>query len=163
MELRVLRLSSIRLPLLGLVTVVSLLAAGCGDGGPVNIVQVKGDSMMPTITDGERLLVDRRAFANSLPQRSDIVLYRRNDVEIVRRVVGLPGETIVIKEGSVYVNGSRLDEPYLAPGTLTESDVSSFQVPEEAYFVLADTRSNRNDSRLTGFVKRSDITGKVSR
>ncbi|MBI2862055.1 MAG: signal peptidase I [Chloroflexi bacterium] len=144
------------LGVLGLVIV--LLSAGCG------FVQVKGHSMEPTISEGERLTVDKNAYAGtSAPQRGDIILFDQEGTSRISRVVGLPGETITIDNGAVYVNGNKLDEPYLAAGTRTESATKNFQVPGNSYFVLGDNRGQSNDSRAIGSIPRDGITGKVPR
>lgn len=144
------------LAVLGLLTV--LLGSACA-----NTVQVKGHSMEPAIKDGEKLTVDRNAFKNGVPQRADIVLFDWEKGKKVSRVIGLPGETVTIQDGAVYVGGSKLDEPYLAPGTRTESATREFPVPANAYFVLGDNRGQSLDSRAIGAIPRESITGKVLR
>lgn len=135
-----------------------LFASGC-----ISSVQVKGNSMNPGIKDGDRLTVDRNAFKSTGPQRSDIVEFEYNNGKRISRVVGLPGETISIAGGIVYVNGTRLDEPYVAPGARTNSATDKFQVPEESYFLMGDNREHANDSREIGPIPRSNIIGKVLR
>ncbi|MDO8750163.1 MAG: signal peptidase I [Dehalococcoidia bacterium] len=144
--------------LTSLAILVMLLASACG-----NSVQLKGDSMSPTLKDGERLTVDRSAFKSSGPQRGDIVEFDYSGGKRLSHVVGLPGETIGIKGGLVYVNGTRLDEPYVAPGAQTQSSTDSFQVPEDSYFLMSDNREHANDSRAIGPIARSQIIGKVLR
>lgn len=144
--------------LMSLAVVGMILASGCG-----NSVQLKGDSMNPTLKDGDRLTVDRSAFKSKGPQRGDIVEFDYSGGKRLSRVVGLPGETIGIAGGLVYVNGTKLDEPYVAPGARTNSATDKFQVPEESYFLMSDNREHANDSRAIGPILRSQIIGKVLR
>lgn len=117
--------------------------------------------MMPTLKDGQRVTVDRSAFTRDEPRRGDIVLFEHGGVSRVSRVVGLPGESIRIEGGSVYVNGNRLEEPYLAPGTRTGSATNIVQVPDDSYFLLGDNRERSNDSRAIGPIPRAEIVGKI--
>jgi len=136
-----------------------LLSLACGDS-----VTALGGSMEPTIVNRQRLTVDRDVYLSSDPERGDIVLLKHAERQILqnaKRVVGLPGETITIEGGAVFVDGVRLEEPYLAPGTLTDSEKREFKIPEDSYFVLGDNRTFSSDSRLWGPVARDWISAKV--
>ena len=125
-------------------------------------VGIAGDSMAPTITHGQSVTLERNAYDSANPKRGDILLIRiEEDQGFPSRVVGLPEETITIEDGLVYVNGTLLDEPYLPPGTITESDATIFNVPSGNYFVLGDNRAQAIDSREGFFVPLSTIIGKL--
>ncbi|MBQ0145886.1 MAG: signal peptidase I [Lachnospiraceae bacterium] len=122
-------------------------------------------SMEPNIMSGERVFGSRLTYLNSDPQRGDIVIFRWPDNEkiyFVKRVIGLPGETVDIVQGKVYINGELLDEPYLAEPMLEEPPMH-FEVPENAYFMMGDNRNNSADARYwdNHFVYRDKIIAKV--
>ena len=124
-------------------------------------VQIGGINMEPTIMDGQVCTVDKSAYIFGAPERGDVVAFGGNDNSFISRVIGLPGETISIEDGAVYVEGTILDEPYLPEGTLTESATKEFNVLENSYFLMGDNRANSSDSRIQGFVPLDMITGKV--
>ncbi|MCR4657645.1 MAG: signal peptidase I [Lachnospiraceae bacterium] len=131
----------------------------------VNAV-IPSASMETTIMTGDRIFGNRLAYINSDPQRGDIVIFRFPDDEkqlFIKRVIGLPGETLFIQDGKVYINGSEtpLDEPYVNGEPL--GDYGPVTVPEGAYFMLGDNRNNSADSRYWNnpFVYRDKILGKA--
>jgi signal peptidase I len=126
-------------------------------------MQLKGHSMEPTVKDGEKITVDASAFEQADPQRGEIILYEYDGNKRISRVIGLPGETIGFIDGAVYVDGNKLDEPYLTPGIRTESPTKEYQVPDDSYFVLADNRGKASDSLSIGFISRASIVAKVLR
>jgi signal peptidase I len=123
---------------------------------------VNNVSMQPTLIAGQRLIVGKAAYWFQPPQRGDIVIVRppiEPDKEYVKRLIGLPGDTIRVKSGKVYVNDVPLVEPYIkAPPTL---DFQSYVVPENQYFLMGDNRNNSNDSRQGWTVTRQEIVGKA--
>ena len=140
-----------------LILTISTLSLACTE-----TVNIAGDSMAPTITHGQSVTLERNAYGDEGPQRWDIILVRvAQDQGIPLRVIGLPGETITIEDGAVYVNDFLLVEPYLPPGTITESDVAVFNVPSDNYFVLGDNRAQAVDSRDGFFVPLNTIVGKI--
>ena len=142
--------------LLALLCAVVVVLIACG---PMT-VRVSGDAMAPTLKNGDVRTVDTSAYSSATPRRADIVLYHTN---LLGRVIGLPGETIVISGGSVAVNGAVLNEPYLAPGTQTTAPQDHYDVPSGSYFILNDNRAHvGGDSRTLGFVPVSDVQGKIS-
>ena len=142
--------------LLALLVLVLILAA-CGSR-----IGVKGDSMAPTIKDGDT--VTYQEYGSSDPQRSDIVVVRHAGILRILRVIGLPGETVSLANGSVSIGATPLAEPYLAAGTRTESNTTTYAVPASSYFLLLDNRSNAGDSRGDlGFVPRAEVVGKIAR
>ena len=129
----------------------------------VQPVKVEGTSMAPRLADQERIFVNKLSYRLSNIERGDIVVfwYPRNPAKsFIKRVIGIPGETVEIKQGVVYVDGLRLEEPYLRPEYL-DHDYHTTKVPEAQYFVLGDRRNSSNDSRNWGCVPRRNIFGKA--
>jgi signal peptidase I len=132
---------------------------------------VKGASMEPSFYDHEYLIINEISYKFSEPRRGDVVVFRypRNPQEyFIKRIVGLPGEKIQIKDGDVYIynlynpQGVVLEEPYLLSGTKTYSLTKEIiTLGEDEYYVLGDNRNSSKDSRSFGPVKRSFITGRV--
>lgn len=123
--------------------------------------------MTPTLRDGDQYLLNRIAYLFREPKRGDLVVIHdpgHTDMAI-KRIVGLPGDKLEIKDGSLYVNGIRLNEPYLAPSTLTmpgNATLHSVQLGGKSYFVMGDNRSESEDSRYYGPIQRENIVGVVS-
>lgn len=116
----------------------------------ISSIHVPTGSMIPTIQIDDRLFGNRLAYINSEPQRGDIVVFPwpDNEEEIyIKRIVGLPGETINIIDGMVYINGSEvpLEEPYLKEKPY--GSYGPFVVPEGCYFMMGDNRNSSSDSR----------------
>ncbi len=129
---------------------------------------VQGSSMEPSLTDGQRLMVDKLSFRFRDPAIGDIIVFqyptdpRRR---FIKRVMGLPGDEILIKEGQLFVNGHRLVEEYIngpTYGAYTR-DYGPVVVPADSYFVLGDNRRNSDDSRYpdVSFVPRGLIVGRA--
>ena len=126
--------------------------------------EVEGASMEPTFHTGERVLVNRLAYQTFRePQRGDVVVFHAwhtaGEEDYIKRVVGLPGDVVEIHDGAVFINGSRLDEPYLDQST--QSSLGPTVVQEETVFVLGDNRGNSSDSRLFGPLPRDRIVGRA--
>lgn len=132
---------------------------------------VKGASMEPNFYDHEYLIIDEISYRFNEPQRGDIVVFRypRNPQEFfIKRLIGLPGESVMIKDGSVIISsdanpdGFTLAEPYLKDGVKTYGlNEDMVKLGENEYFVLGDNRNSSKDSRSFGPVNRSYVTGKV--
>ncbi len=127
--------------------------------------EISGQSMMPTLSGGDRVLVNRLAYDLWDPARFDVVVFTREDGKTnIKRVIGLPGETVQIVSGSIFINGERLESDealsYVALAGLAENPVI---LDEDEYFLLGDNRDSSEDSRFAniGNVKRSRIRGKV--
>ena len=128
----------------------------------VRLVRVQGDSMAPALEGGQVLLVNRLAYRFSPPQRGDIVVIQSPadaSAVVVKRIVGLPGERLSIRQGVISVNDAPLDEPYLVEQTTDEYGPES--VAGGTVFVLGDHRSVSNDSREWGGVPVGNIIGRV--
>jgi signal peptidase I len=127
-------------------------------------VQVEGTSMLPLLKNHERIVVNKIAYHVESIQRGDIIVFRYplDPAEsFIKRVVGLPGDWVSIKDGRVYVNGRRLSEPYVLPAYLGEETCSPVHVARDHYYVLGDHRDFSNDSREWGTVARKYIYGKA--
>ncbi len=124
---------------------------------------VEGSSMQPGLQDGDRLIVIKPVYAFTSPQRGDIVIIHppvAPDKEWVKRVIGIPGDTIEIKNGFVYVNSVALDEPYIKAKP-AYPHYGPVKVPSDNYFVLGDNRNNSTDSHTGWTVTRQSIVGEV--
>lgn len=130
----------------------------------VTAVVVQGRSMTPTLKDGERYYLNRWRYLFVSPQRGDVVVIKdpgHSDFA-VKRIVAHPYDWVNLKDGTIYVNGRRLDEPYLAQGVRTDTpDLKErwVQLGRDQYYLLGDNRSNSEDSRFYGVVSRQSIIG----
>ena len=126
---------------------------------------VNGVSMQPTLSDGDNLIVDKLSYRFHDPDRFDIIVFPQEDGRyFIKRIIGLPGETVQILSGMVYIDGMRLDEHYgneimENPGIAEEP----LTLGEDEYFVLGDNRNNSSDSRASdvGLIHRKDLIGRA--
>ena len=127
------------------------------------IVRVSGDNMYETLMDGDLALVTKFDYQSETPQRGDVVAVELggNQGYVLRRVVGLPGETVEIVGGETLINGSKLLESYIGLATYDTFDGKT--LPSGKYYLLGDNRTETNDSRSSqiGLVDQEDIVGKV--
>ena len=132
--------------------------------------KIKGISMSPNYPDGEFLLTDKVTYRFQEPKRGDIVVFKApiapNDEEFIKRIIGLPGEKVSVQDHHVYINGEKLDEPYLANTVNTDPNEflqagQTVTVPADHYFVLGDNREHSSDSRAWGFITKESITGRA--
>jgi len=124
-------------------------------------VRVDGFSMVPTLQDGEYVLVNRLAYRTSLPDRGDIIVFvspQTSDLDLIKRVIGLPGDHIRIMNGEVQVNGQVLDEDYIAAAPIYSGE---WNVPEDNLFVLGDNRNDSSDSHAWGLLPIDNVIGKA--
>ncbi len=120
--------------------------------------------MEPALKNGDRVFVNRSV--DKLERGDIITFYYPVDPSksYLKRVVGLPGEAVEIRDGKVIINGNALDEPYVAPGNnRVRSDHKEIKIPVDSYYVLGDNRDNSNDSRMWGPLARKFIYGKFVR
>lgn len=125
------------------------------------VIQVSGDSMTPTLNDGDILI----ALHTGNVKYGDLCCVSWQNKMLLKRVIGMPGDTIIIEEdGSVYVNDALLDEPYVLEKSLGQCDIQfPYKVPDQQIFILGDNRSRSADSRSAdiGCISREQIVGKV--
>ena len=123
---------------------------------------VDGSSMLPGLENGQRLIVNKAVYHFTSPERGDIIIIHppvAPQRQWVKRVIGLPGDTIEVKKGLVYVNNIPLEEPYIkAPPQYT---LAPYEVPADNYFVMGDNRNNSTDSHYRWTVTRENIVGEV--
>ena len=139
-------------------------------------IVVDGESMMPTLESGERMIVNKLNYKIGDIQHFDIVVFHAPEKkDYIKRVIGVPGDTLEYKNDQLYINGKKINEPYLQDyknqivdgGTLTE-DFSVLDytgkkiIPKGSYFVMGDNRRNSKDSRHIGLVSEEEIVGKAS-
>ena len=129
--------------------------------------RIPSESMENTIMEGDQLFGNRLAYRDADPQRYDIVIFKYPDNEkqlFIKRVIGLPGETVRITDGKVYINDdpTPLDDSFL-PEEM-EGDFGPYEVPENCYFMLGDNRNWSNDSRfwVNTYVRRDQILAKAA-
>lgn len=129
-------------------------------------VKVEGTSMMPTLYDQERLFINQFSYKFGLGpiKRGDTVVFWYPDqptTSYIKRVIGLPGDTVAVEDGYVILNGKKLAENYVPPEYRDDRPYPPTVVPSGEYFVLGDHRISSNDSRAWGFVPRNLIYGKA--
>lgn len=137
----------------------------------IQTVHVVGYSMVPTLANNDLLVASKIDYRLHAPERGDIVILQnpgQASEDFIKRVIGLPGDHVLIRDARVFINGSQLMEPYLnRPWTLTRdwpvnpSQPDGEIVPAGSYFVLGDNRDHSSDSRFFGYVSLSQIQGKA--
>lgn len=136
--------------------------------------EVKGNSMLPNFVSGEYLLTDKLSYQFGKPQRGDVVVFRappsepcsEDQCEYIKRIIGIPGDRVMVDQGKVYVNGKMLDQSFLPsdvitdPGTFNQEGVERV-VPDDYYLCFGDNRSHSRDGREFGPIKKELIVGKA--
>ena len=144
-------------------TFVCLFVAGCMQAIGVQPIKVVGDAMLPTLKDGDRVLFDKR-FGEL--KRGDIVIFyfpQDHSVSYVKRIIGLPGDTVEIREGQVLINGDPIAEPYLDPmKNQAARSLEPVKLSADSYFVAGDNRDASADSRVWGPLQKNLIYGKYT-
>jgi len=122
--------------------------------------RIDGSSMNPTLQDGEYLIINNVTYLMDDPQQGDVVVFRhpRNELNLIKRVVGVPGDHVEINNDTVWVNSVMQEEPYIAD---SPNYSGSWDVPEGQYFVLGDNRNNSSDSHSWGFLPEENILGRA--
>lgn len=127
---------------------------------PVNVI---GNSMDPTLISGQKKVMNRTAYLFSEPEFGDVIVFKPADdlkVLYLKRVIGLPGDSVEIRNNDVYVNDVIIIEDYIKE-SMDSEDFKRYVLKEDEYFVLGDNRNNSRDSRYFGPVKKRHIMGKL--
>ncbi len=131
--------------------------------------QVKGESMMPTFQNGNYIFTSKVTYKMRNPERGDVVVFHspgNPEIEYIKRIIGLPGDTVIIENEEVYVNGEKLNETYISDKTLPLPNGYALEgvpmtIPEEYYFVMGDNRPHSSDSRDFGPITYESMIGQV--
>lgn len=129
--------------------------------------EINGASMEPNFHDGEYILTSKVLYKFRQPARGDVVIFKspaNKEIDYIKRIIGLPGDTVSLKNNTFYVNGQIVEEPYLAPetpifGGSYLSEGQSVVVPPDSYFVAGDNRAHSSDSREFGPIAEGDFIG----
>jgi signal peptidase I len=127
-------------------------------------VKVEGTSMAPLLSDQERIFINKFVYRFENIHRGDVVVFwypLDRSKSFIKRVIGLPGETVDIRHGMLYVNGEPIPEPYVPPQYADITDFGPIRVPKDSYFVMGDHRISSNDSRVFGPVSSQFIYGRA--
>jgi signal peptidase I len=136
----------------------------------VKAFYIPSESMVPTLNKNDRVLVNKLSYKLHDVNRGDIVVFKAPEGEesgvkdLVKRVVGLPGDNLAFRDGAVYVNGELLEEDYLPEGTVTSQTcnvATEVTVPGNSYWMMGDNRQASKDSRCFGAIPEGDIVGRV--
>jgi len=124
---------------------------------------IPSGSMEPTLQIGDRIIVSKLAYRFGEPRRGDIVVFKYPldpSRDFVKRLIGLPGETVALRDNRLYINGQLVEENYLPPD-IHFADFGPVKVPPGYYLMLGDNRNNSDDSRVWGPLPRENIIGKA--
>lgn len=130
---------------------------------------ISGSSMEPSFDDTEFIITQKVSYYFHAPQRGDVIVFKwppNPDFEYIKRIIGLPGDTLRLQGGKVLINGRILNEPYLDPRTYTAGSSAfeaehDYKIPADQYLVMGDNREKSSDSREWGLVPRKNFIGKV--
>ena len=129
---------------------------------------IQGDSMKPNLNSHSYVLVNKLIYRFNTPRRGEVIIFQNPldlSTDFAKRIIGLPNETITIENNKIYVNGKKLDEPYLSENIQTKLPSGilkkTYVIPSNQYFVLGDNRDNSNDSRDFGPIQLDTIVGRV--
>jgi len=127
-------------------------------------VKVEGTSMNPLLSDQERIFINKFVYRFEPIDRGDVIVFwypLDRSKSFIKRVIGLPGETLEIRSGHLYVNGKELEEAYVPASYFDGASYPPLRIPDDEYFVMGDHRDSSNDSRMFGPVPRQFIYGKA--
>ncbi|MFD2043931.1 signal peptidase I [Ornithinibacillus salinisoli] len=123
---------------------------------------VEGDSMDPTLENGERVIFNKIVYFIGEPARGDIIIIQRPQKNYVKRVIGLPGETIEIKDHKLFINDEQYEQTFITEEAINHTgNFGPIEIPEDSYFVMGDHRAISKDSRNgLGFITEDEIIGR---
>lgn len=136
----------------------------------VQAFRIPSESMVPTLEIGDRVLVNKLSYDAHGLNRGDVVVFERppglpsgpdDPKDLIKRVIGLPGDTVVARDGSIYIDDQRLDEPYLPENIATYNLDVPVTIPEGEVWVMGDNRTNSEDSRVFGPIDDDSIVGRA--
>lgn len=122
----------------------------------VTPIKVNGTSMMNTLEHGDTMLLNKIGMNFNDIKRFQIVVIQTSNSYLIKRVIGLPGETLEYKDGQLYINDKVINDPYYKNNTL---DIEKNKIPKDHYYVMGDNRANSIDSRIIGTINKKDILG----
>lgn len=123
-------------------------------------IKVNGNSMNNTLKDKDIMILDKISYRFQEIKRFDIVVVKKGNDYLIKRVIGLPGETVEYKNNKLYINGKNIDEKFIHEKT--NDFIMEEKIPDDCYFVVGDNRPVSNDSRYIGVINKKDILGKTS-
>jgi len=112
--------------------------------------------MLPNFHDGQ--IVNVQTVSTSDLRRFDVVVFKKEGITYIKRLIGMPGDTVTIQDGQVFINGAVLDEPYDVSGSTQAQGTSTYTLGTDEFFILGDNREHSTDSRMFGPVLASEIT-----
>jgi len=124
---------------------------------------IPSGSMEPTLIEGDRIIVSKIHYRLGNPKRGEIIVFKYPvdpKKDFIKRVIGLPGETLEIRDSKLYINGEFVEQPFLPPG-LSYGSYGPVTIPEGQYFMMGDNRNNSEDSRFWGMLPQENIIGKT--
>lgn len=129
----------------------------------VTPIRVNGESMYPTLKNKEIMILNKINYRFNDIKRFDIVVINTDEEKLIKRVIGLPGETLKYENNTLYIDGQEVKEPFLKEKTedFNLKDIGYKKIPKDCYFVLGDNRNNSKDSRMIGPIKRKQISGRA--
>lgn len=125
---------------------------------------IPSESMVPTLEVGDRVLVNKFIYRFTEPERGDVVVFKSvegNGEDLIKRVVGLPGDTVAVRNGTLFVNGEPQKDPYINKQFPDDSFYAPTEVPKGNVFVMGDNRTNSADSRVFGPLPKKNIEGEA--
>ena len=130
----------------------------------VTPIKVNGESMYPTLEEGDIMILNKTAYYFNKPERFDIVVVNMPDEYLIKRVIGLPGEHIEYKNNTLYVDGKKVKENFKhgVTANFNIEELGSDTIPLNTYLVLGDNRENSLDSRELGFIREEQLLGRTS-
>ena len=123
--------------------------------------RVKGESMMPNFSDGELLLTEKVSYRFQNPKRGDVIVFQAptpRKADFIKRIIGLPGDTVNVNNGNIIINGAKLNEPFETQST---DGNLTLKLSKDEYFVLGDNRNASSDSRSFGPIDKKTIRGRA--
>ena len=152
----------------GVIIVVAVVAAFVLRGFVIQPYYIPSGSMEPTLKIGDKVLVNKLSYDLHAIHRGDVIVFKKppndytpNIKDLIKRVIGLPGETISASGGSVYIDGRRLNEPWLPKGVTTEGISQPVHIPAGELFVMGDNRGDSADSRMIGPISKNLVVGRA--